>query len=194
MMTNRSTNLWGGRFTGPPDETFRAFNDSFRFDLLLFAADVRASIAHAAGLGRAGVLSAAERATITDGLQSLLATSGSEDGFFTDDAEDVHSFIESRLVEIVGDVGKKLHTGRSRNDQVATAFRLWLRDEIDEVLQAILVMQRALVDLGERHRDAVLPGYTHLQRAQPILWPHWCLAYFEMYGEIVTGLATCEDA
>src|ERR1043166_3724825 len=95
-------------------------------------------------------------------------------------AEDVHSFIEARLIELVGDAGRKLHTGRSRNDQVATALRLWLREEIDGISEAARGTQRALIDLAESHRDAVLPGYTHLQRAQPVLFAHWCLAYFEM--------------
>jgi argininosuccinate lyase len=92
----------------------------------------------------------------------------------------VHSFIEARLVQLIGDAGRKLHTGRSRNDQVATAFRLWLRDEVDAVAQLLRRAQGALLDLAEAHREAVLPGYTHLQRAQPVLWAHWCLAYFEM--------------
>ncbi|MEP6705779.1 MAG: argininosuccinate lyase, partial [Acidobacteriota bacterium] len=100
--------------------------------------------------------------------------------FFDSEAEDVHSFIETKLVELVGDAGKKLHTGRSRNDQVATAFRLWLRDEIDNTDSAMIGLQRSLMDVAGRHEQAVLPGYTHLQRAQPTLWAHWCLAYFEM--------------
>src|SRR5262249_16103536 len=95
-------------------------------------------------------------------------------------AEDVHSFIEARLVQLVGETGKKLHTGRSRNDQVATAFRLWLREQIAEIQQITRNLQKSLVEAAERQKDAVLPGYTHLQRAQPILWAHWCLAYFEM--------------
>src|SRR5687768_5110963 len=179
-MTSRSTNLWGGRFTEKPDETFTEFNNSFRFDRRLFSADVRASIAHANGLVNAGILTAAENEQITGALKSLLERSVSDAEFFHGDAEDVHSFIEASLVELVGETGKKLHTGRSRNDQVATAFRLWLRDEIDEIDQSIVGFQRSLVNAASRHDQAVLPGYTHLQRAQPIMWAHWCLAYFEM--------------
>ena len=175
-------NLWGGRFLSRPDETFRLFNQSFAFDRRLFGADIRASIAHANGLARAGVLTDGEAAEITNGLNSLLAASETDDKFFGSDAEDVHSFIETKLVDRIGDTGKKLHTGRSRNDQVATAFRIWLREEIDEIDGTISAFQRALIAAAERHRDAVLPGYTHLQRAQPILWPHWCLAYFEMFS------------
>src|SRR5215203_3821153 len=118
-------NLWGGRFTEKPDETFRRFNESFSFDRRLFAADVRASIAHANGLSAGGVLTKDERDEITSSLRSLLDASQSDPKFFDADTEDVHSFIETNLVALIGDVGKKLHTGRSRNDQVATAFRIW---------------------------------------------------------------------
>ena len=173
-------NLWGGRFTEAPDKTFAEFNDSFRFDRRLFAADVRASIAHADGLVSAGVLATEEGNAITSSLQQLLANSANDSSFLESNAEDVHSFIESKLVELIGDTGKKLHTGRSRNDQVATAFRLWLREEIDSINQTSIEFQRALIAAADRHKDAVLPGYTHLQRAQPVLWAHWCLAYFEM--------------
>ena len=174
-------NLWGGRFTGKPDETFAAFNNSFRFDKRLFHADVRASIAHADGLQNADVLTHEETAMITGGLRTLLENAEIDSVFFDgSDSEDVHSFIESKLIELIGDIGKKLHTGRSRNDQVATAFRLWLREEIEGVLGDFKMLQKALIAVAERHKDAVLPGYTHMQRAQPVLWAHWCLAYFEM--------------
>jgi argininosuccinate lyase len=182
-MTNKETSsLWGGRFTEKPNETFARFNNSFSFDKRLFDADVRASIAHANGLRNAGVLSDEEASAITVGLQRLLERSVSEHGFFDSDAEDAHSFIESKLVDSIGDTGKKLHTGRSRNDQVATAFRLWLRGEIDELQGVLNELQRAVLSAAERHESAVLPGYTHLQRAQPVLWAHWCLAYFEMFA------------
>lgn len=173
-------NLWGGRFTESPDETFADFNNSFRFDRRLFRADVRASIAHANGLGRAGVLAIEDHKLITDALNELFKQADTDATFFQRDSEDVHSFIEEHLVARIGDAGKKLHTGRSRNDQVATAFRLWLRDEIDVIRELVTNVERNLVAAASRHERAVLPGYTHLQRAQPILWPHWCLAYFEM--------------
>lgn len=176
-------NLWGGRFTGRPDAGFAAYNRSFNFDRRLFAADVRASLAHAEGLRAAGTLTEAEAEQIRTGLEALLARSEQESNFFDDTEtamEDVHSFIETRLVALVGDAGRKLHTGRSRNDQVATALRLWLRDEIDAIEASARAAQAALLDLAEAHAEAVLPGYTHLQRAQPVLWAHWCLAYFEM--------------
>lgn len=174
----KSEQLWGGRFTESPDETFAAFNNSLGFDQRLLAADIRASIAHANGLAKVGVLSAEENEQIVDGLRKVLADSrGTIEGF-----EDVHSYIESSLVALIGDTGKKLHTGRSRNDQVATAFRLWLREEIDAMSGDLRKFRTALVAAAKRHKDAVIPGYTHLQRAQPVLWPHWCLAYFEMFA------------
>jgi len=174
----KSEQLWGGRFTESPDETFAAFNNSLGFDQRLLAADVKASIAHANGLMNAGVLSSEENAAIVDGLQKVLANAA---GVLVG-AEDVHSYIESNLVGLIGDTGKKLHTGRSRNDQVATAFRLWLREEIDAMADDLHKFRSALVAAAKRHSDAVIPGYTHLQRAQPVLWPHWCLAYFEMFA------------
>jgi len=179
MMTN-SEKLWGGRFTGKPDETFAEFNNSYRFDRRLFTADVRASIAHANGLLLAGVLTTDENAEIAGALRTLIQLAADDPKYLDLDSEDVHSFIESRLVELIGDLGKKLHTGRSRNDQVATAFRLWLREEICGLQTDIRSTQTALLAAAERHAKAVLPGYTHLQRAQPVMWAHWCLAYFEM--------------
>lgn len=178
-MTN-SEKLWGGRFTGKPDETFAGFNHSFGFDIRLFEADVRASIAHAHGLRGAGVLTDEETETVTGSLRTLLNLAVEDPEYLKLDSEDVHSFVESRLVELTGDLGKKLHTGRSRNDQVATAFRLWLRDEMEHLQADIRYLQAALISAAERHAHAVLPGYTHLQRAQPVMWAHWCLAYFEM--------------
>ncbi|MBP6002086.1 MAG: argininosuccinate lyase [Pyrinomonadaceae bacterium] len=173
--------LWGGRFTEKPDETFAEFNDSFRFDRRLFVADVSASIAHANGLADAGVITADECSAMVKGLGDLLEQDALNDAFFDGSAaEDVHSFIEGKLIEVIGDTGRKLHTGRSRNDQVATAFRLWLRYEIDAIDAHLRGVQSSLLDAAERHKLAVLPGYTHLQRAQPVMWAHWCLAYFEM--------------
>ena len=178
---SEAKNLWGGRFTGATDAGFAAFNRSFDFDRRLFEADVRGSRAHCAGLRAAGVLTEAEAKQIDDGLRTLLERAAADARYLEDEAaEDVHSFIEARLVELIGDAGRKLHTGRSRNDQVATALRLWLRDEIDATSVRVRDVQAALLALAEAHAGAALPGYTHLQRAQPVLWAHWCLAYFEM--------------
>ena len=186
-MTN-SEKLWGGRFTGKPNETFAEFNRSFGFDIRLLEADVMASIAHANGLRGAGVLTDDEADSLTGSLKTLLTLAAEDPEYLRLDSEDVHSFIETRLVELVGDQGKKLHTGRSRNDQVATAFRLWLRTEIGSLQTDIRKVQKALIAAAERHDHAVLPGYTHLQRAQPIIWAHWCLAYFEMLNRDVERL------
>ncbi len=189
IKADNASQLWGGRFTEKPDETFAAFNNSFWFDKRLFAADVRGCVGHANGLLKSGVVTFDENSAIVEGLKRMSEESVSEENFFESDAEDVHAFIESKLVAMIGDIGKKLHTGRSRNDQVATAFRIWLRDEIESIQESIRNVQRGLIAAAERHRDAILPGYTHLQRAQPILWAHWCLAYLEMFTRDAERLA-----
>jgi argininosuccinate lyase len=176
---SKQKNMWGGRFSGATDESFAVFNNSFRFDRRLFEVDVLASIAHCNALFGAGVLSDDEASRIKDALQTILTNAG-ENYFNELQSEDIHSFVESRLIELVGDTGRKLHTSRSRNDQVATDLRLWLREAIDNLAAKARDAQEALLDLAEQHRDTVLPGYTHLQRAQPLLFAHWCLAYFEM--------------
>ena len=177
----KNKNLWGGRFSGKSDETFFEFNRSFNFDKRLFEADIKGCLGHCRGLEKAGVLSFEDSALIQKGLNKLLEKAASEDNFFEDDsAEDIHSFIESNLIKIIGDTGRKLHTGRSRNDQVATALRIWMRDAIDETAENVKDLQTALVDLAKENPDVILPGYTHLQKAQPVLFAHWCLAYFEM--------------
>ncbi|MCA1600136.1 MAG: argininosuccinate lyase, partial [Acidobacteria bacterium] len=158
----------------------------------LFAADVRASVAHCNSLATAGVLTGEEATNINGGLQTILDRGIADAGHFdTLEFEDVHSFVESRLVELIGDSGRKLHTGRSRNDQVATDLRLWLREAVDDLVQRVGTAQGAWLDLAESHLGSVLPGYTHLQRAQPILFAHWCLAYFEMLSRDRERLADC---
>ena len=174
-------NLWGGRFTGAADEGFVAFNRSFGFDRRLLAADIRASRAHCQALQRAGLISRAEANQIEVGLDTIAKRAAIDKTYLDSiEAEDVHSFVETKLVHLIGDAGRKLHTGRSRNDQVATDTRLWLRGELDELDASLKNVQAALLEIADQHSDAVLPGYTHLQRAQPILFAHWCLAYFEM--------------
>jgi argininosuccinate lyase len=176
-----SKNLWGGRFTGKSDPEFAVFNNSFKFDRRLFVADVRASIAYCKALFAADVITNDEADKIQSGLQIILENARDNANYLEEAAaEDVHSFVEARLVELAGEPGRKLHTGRSRNDQVATDMRLWLRDAIDEVSSRLRDAQEALLDFAEANREIVIPGYTHLQRAQPVLLAHWCLAYFEM--------------
>jgi len=183
-------NLWGGRFRGKVDPDFEQFNRSFDFDRRLFAADVRASIAHARGLIGAGVLTEDEGERILKGLQTILERGQSDPNYFTDVvAEDVHSFVEDQLVGLIGETGRKLHTGRSRNDQVATDLRIWVREAIDEIIGQLHESMKALLEFAEANHDVVIPGYTHLQRAQPILLAHWCLAYFEMMSRDVGRLS-----
>ena len=176
----KSQNLWGGRFSQEADPSFTTFNSSFTFDRRLFAVDIRASVAHCNGLVAAGVIDQEEADKINAGLQTVLEHEDDSAYFDQMASEDVHSFVEARLVEVVGDAGLKLHTGRSRNDQVATDLRLWLREAIDQLSNSVRSTQAALLDFAEANSAAVLPGYTHLQRAQPILFAHWCLAYCEM--------------
>src|SRR6266404_5932489 len=176
-------NLWGGRFTGKTDPAFADFNRSFSFDRRLFEAEIRASVAHCNGLLGAGVLTDHEAATITKALRVILEHGKGDPEYFDKwPQEDIHTFIEAHLLEMAGDIGRKLHTGRSRNDQVATDLRLWLRQAIDDVCSHLRDAQTSLLDFAEANQQVAIPGYTHLQRAQPVLLAHWCLAYFEMFA------------
>jgi argininosuccinate lyase len=178
---SQSKKLWGGRFERESDAGFAEFNSSFRFDRRLLEADVGASIAYSEALARAGVLSAEENEKLRNALETILESSRSDENYLNDaSAEDVHSFVETRLIELTGALGRKLHTGRSRNDQVATDFRLWMRGSIDLLETNLKNLQTSLLDFAETNREVILPGYTHLQRAQPVLLAHWSLAYFEM--------------
>lgn len=182
--------LWGGRFKGEADEQFARFNASFAFDRRLIDADIEGSHAQAEALAAAGILSAEEGQKIAEGLGEIARRVREEHGYLDQrDAEDVHSFVEAELVAIAGECGYKLHTGRSRNDQVATDLRFFLRGEIDSVAKTIRDLQRALAELADAHRVVVMPGYTHLQRAQPILFAHYLLAYFEMFERDLGRLA-----
>ncbi len=176
-----SKNLWGGRFKGKADPGFAAFNNSFSFDRRLFEADIVGSVAYARALAVAGIINTDEAEKLEQSLEMILAKGKASETYFNGlAAEDVHSFVESRLVELTGDIGRKLHTGRSRNDQVATDFRWWLRQAIDEMLATLRRTQESLLEFAESNQEIAIPGYTHLQRAQPVLLAHWCLAYFEM--------------
>ncbi|MDQ3474501.1 MAG: lyase family protein, partial [Acidobacteriota bacterium] len=173
-------NLWGGRFSEAVDKGFADFNRSFLFDRRLLGADVRASIAYCEALKNARVLTDDEARRITAALYEVQNQADNKAKYINDESEDVHSFVEACLVDLIGPTGLKLHTGRSRNDQVATDLRLWLRDALDDLNGLVVATQEALLDLAGRHSQTIIPGYTHLQRAQPILLAHWCLAYFEM--------------
>ena len=167
MTDKLNRNLWGGRFKGEADPGFAEFNRSFGFDRRLFEVDVRASIAHCDGLAGAGVLTARDSEQIRSALTTILERGRADAGYFDETAaEDVHSFVEARLVEMIGDAGRKLHTGRSRNDQVATDLRLWLREEIDRITDALRDAQQALLDLAEANRADSDAG-IHALAARP---------------------------
>lgn len=172
--------LWGGRFDGQPDALIDKLNNSLSFDARLWREDVEGSIAHAAMLGAAGILSETESSEIVAGLKALAAEIENGDTQLPEDAEDVHTAVEGLLRERIGPAAGKLHTARSRNDQVATDIRLYLRRICDSVNEAIHSFQTALADASERELGVLLPGYTHMQHAQPILLSHQLLAYFWM--------------
>ncbi|MBL8885575.1 MAG: argininosuccinate lyase [Phycisphaerales bacterium] len=173
--------LWGGRFETKPDELFQQFNDSLPVDAALALQDIDGSIAWAKAIHRAGVLNDGELAKLSSALSNLRSEISDSPALpLSASDEDIHSYVERRLIEAVGDLGKKLHTGRSRNDQVATDFRLFVRAQIDARLIEMKEARRALIDLAERTKTIVTSGYTHMQRAQPILFAHWALAYQEM--------------
>jgi argininosuccinate lyase len=173
--------LWGGRFETKPDELFKQFNDSLPVDAALALQDIEGSIAWAKAIHRAGVLNDGDLSKLSAALQSLRSEIADSPALpLSSSDEDIHSYVERRLIEAVGDLGKKLHTGRSRNDQVATDFRLYVRAQIDARVVEMKEARRALIDLAERTKTIVTSGYTHMQRAQPILFAHWALAYQEM--------------
>ncbi len=174
--------LWGGRFETGPSEVFERFSESLSFDRRLIQADIRGSQAFARALERAGILTGAEREQIVQALAEI-GHEATDPAFFqgaTD--EDVHTVVIRKLKERAGAVADKIHTGRSRNEQVSLDVRLWLRDECDRVLQLLADWLEALLRLAEKYPQAVIPGYTHLRRAQAVLWPHYLLAYFDMFA------------
>ncbi|AWC93070.1 TPA: argininosuccinate lyase [Morganella morganii subsp. morganii] len=173
--------LWGGRFSQEADQRFKQFNDSLRFDYRLAEQDITGSVAWSKALVTVNVLTAQEQAALEQALNELLAeVQADPQAILRSDAEDIHSWVEGKLIGKVGDLGKKLHTGRSRNDQVATDLKLWCKEAVSQILAALQELQQALVLTAEQNQDAVMPGYTHLQRAQPVTFAHWCLAYSEM--------------
>ncbi|HGN2047336.1 TPA: argininosuccinate lyase [Proteus mirabilis] len=182
--------LWGGRFSQQADQRFKQFNDSLRFDYRLAQQDIFGSVAWSKALVTVGVLSQDEQAQLEQALYELSEeVTANLHSILQSDAEDIHSWVESKLIAKVGDLGKKLHTGRSRNDQVATDLKLWCKEEVAHLRQAIIELQKALVVTAEQNQHAVMPGYTHLQRAQPVTFAHWCLAYKEMLARDESRLA-----
>jgi argininosuccinate lyase len=176
-MSNR---MWGGRFGGGPDDIMEEINASIGFDQRLFSQDIRGSLAHCAMLAQNGIISKQDAASIADGLTQILAEIETGEFEFTRALEDIHMNIESRLAELIGPNAGRLHTARSRNDQVATDFRLYVRDTIDHLTGQIHALMQVLAAKAETHADTIMPGFTHLQPAQPVTFGHHLLAYVEM--------------
>jgi argininosuccinate lyase len=190
-MSSSEPKPWAGRFTEATDSFVEAFTASVSFDQRLAEHDIAGSIAHATMLQRIGVLSEKECKTIVDGLEKIRLEIERGDFFWSVELEDVHMNIEARLTDRIGEAGKKLHTGRSRNDQVATDVRLYLRERIDLICGEILRLQAALADLAEREADTIMPGFTHLQVAQPVTFGHHLLAWYEMLARDCERLRDC---
>ena len=188
-MTDNKT--WSGRFNEPVAELVKKYTGSIDFDKRLAKWDIQGSLAHAQMLQQAGVLSAEDLAAIEQGMAEIIAEIEVGKMPWLLDLEDVHMNIERRLTDKIGDAGKRLHTGRSRNDQVATDIRLWLRDEITEIQALLQSLQAALLDLAEQNAEVVMPGFTHLQVAQPVSFGHHMLAYVEMLGRDHERMADC---
>jgi argininosuccinate lyase len=186
--------LWGGRFEHGPSEVFERFSNSLGFDRRLIGADIRGSQAFARALERVGILTAGERAAIVEAFDGILVASG-DPAFFTGATdEDVHTLVIRKLKEKAGALADKIHTGRSRNEQVSLDTRLWLRETIDQVRPLLAGLMGELLALARRYPNAVLPGYTHMRRAQAVLWPHYLLAYFEMFARDGERLGAARSA
>jgi len=190
-MSEQTNQSWGGRFNEPTDEFVKIFGASVFFDKILAPYDIAGSIAHATMLQEVGLLSEDEKIQIIDGLNQILSEIKSDKFEWSVALEDVHMNVESRLTQLIGNAGKKLHTGRSRNDQVATDIRLYLRDQVDDILGEINRLQHALLDLAEKEASTILPGFTHLQAAQPVSFGHHMMAYFEMLTRDAERLIDC---
>ena len=178
--SQKTNQMWGGRFAEGPSAVMREINASIPFDKALWRQDIAASKAHVAMLGAQGIVTQADAATIASGLERVAAEYEAEGVPVNWDLEDIHMTTESRLAELIGPVAGRLHTARSRNDQVATDFRLWVRDAMDEALNGIAALQRALVARAGEHAASIMPGFTHLQTAQPVTLGHHLMAYYEM--------------
>ena len=183
--------MWAGRTDGVTSKLADDFNSSIHFDSRMYRQDITGSMAHAAMLGAQGIITQQEADKIIEGLSGILEDLESDKLAFDMECEDIHMFVEQELTSRIGDVGKKLHTARSRNDQVALDFRMYLRDEIDEILDLTEALIRTVTDKAEAYADAIMPGYTHLQRAQPITFGHHLMAYAMMLLRDVSRLQDC---
>ena len=183
--------LWGGRFEKGTDKLVDDFNSSIRFDSRMYKHDILGSIAHANMLGKCGIISAEESSLIQNTLKDILSDIEAGKIEFEIDAEDIHMNVEKILISRIGDTGKKLHTGRSRNDQVALDIRMYLKDEIYIINDMLVNLENTIIKISENNLDTILPGYTHLQRAQPITFAHHMMAYFEMFKRDIGRLSDC---
>lgn len=188
---SNTNSAWGGRFSEAVDAFVARFTASVNFDQRLYRQDIRGSLAHAQMLAEVGVLTAAECEQITSGLKEIEQKIAAGDFEWSETLEDVHMNIEARLTDAIGSVGKKLHTGRSRNDQVATDIKLWLRDEIDQIAGLITLLQAGIIKLAEGQAETIMPGFTHLQTAQPVTFGHHLLAWNEMLERDYSRLQDC---
>ncbi|GBC60172.1 argininosuccinate lyase [Desulfonema ishimotonii] len=186
-----SEKLWDGRFTEGTDKLVERFTSSIDYDRKLYAYDIEGSIAHCTMLAKVGVLTDEERDTLIRGLEQVRGEIEAGEFRYTDSLEDIHMHIESRLAEVVGRVAQKLHTARSRNDQVALDIRMYLRAETRYVISALRSLRKALADLAEKQMGVILPGYTHTQRAQPVLLSHHLMAYYEMFTRDMARFEDC---
>ncbi len=183
--------LWGGRFEKGTDKLVDDFNSSIRFDSRMYKQDILGSIAHANMLGNCGIISTEESSLIQNTLKAILSDIEAGKIEFEIDAEDIHMNVEKILISRIGDTGKKLHTGRSRNDQVALDIRMYLKDEINIISDMLVSLENTIIKISEDNLDTILPGYTHLQRAQPITFAHHMMAYFEMFKRDIERLSDC---
>lgn len=184
--------LWGGRFQKATDKKVDDFNSSIRFDKRMYKQDIRGSIAHASMLGRQGIIPKEDSEKIVAELKNILNDIENGNVEFLIDAEDIHMNIEKILTDRIGEAGKRLHTGRSRNDQVALDIRMYLMDETKEIKAMLIHTLNTLLSLAKEHTDTIMPGYTHLQKAQPITFAHHCMAYFEMFKRDLLRLSDCQ--
>jgi argininosuccinate lyase len=189
MSDNTSNKMWGGRFADGPDAIMQAINVSIGFDQRLAKQDIEGSLAHVAMLAAQSIISQSDSNAIQDGLGSVFSEIEAGKFQFSEALEDIHMNIEARLKDIIGDPAGRLHTARSRNDQVATDFRLWVRDQLDAAQLAVRVLMEALISQAEAGADWVMPGFTHLQSAQPVTWGHHMMAYVEMFGRDLDRLS-----
>ena len=188
MGDTSSNQMWGGRFAAGPDAIMEAINASIGFDKRMAAQDIAGSRAHAAMLAATGILSDSDAAAIREGLLTVLSEIEAGKFTFSTALEDIHMNVEARLKTLIGDAAGRLHTARSRNDQVATDFRLWVRDQIDAAIEGLQALIRALLAQAEAGADWVMPGFTHLQTAQPVTWGHHMMAYVEMFARDLSRL------